>query len=138
MRNVICKVAESQFALVSKLYSDGLSHKDIAARVVQSTVTRILNGKRGGHPKIKTVVKNSYGQFFVGGKLIKAHKAAWMLFKGSIPDDKFVLHKCKGGGNRGCVNPSHLYLGTSKDNARDKIDAGRMVVFRGQDNPASN
>jgi len=32
-----------------------------------------------------------------------------------------VNHKCE---NRYCVNPTHLYLGTQKDNMRDRLLSG--------------
>ena len=57
-----------------------------------------------------------------GGKLC-AHRVAWELTRGPIPDGLWVLHKCN---NPPCVNPDHLYLGTQADNMRDAADAGVM------------
>jgi hypothetical protein len=59
----------------------------------------------------------------MGGKQISAHRAAWALVHGSIPDGAHVLHHCD---VRNCVNPNHLYLGTPSDNMRDRADRGRM------------
>ena len=59
---------------------------------------------------------DGYGRFGYMGKVIKAHRAAWLIFKGEI-EDKFVLHACD---TKNCVNPSHLYLGTLKQNMQDK------------------
>ncbi len=53
---------------------------------------------------------------------VKAHRAAWMLYKGDIPQGKRVLHRCD---VPSCVNPEHLFLGTLKDNSRDSILKGR-------------
>lgn len=50
---------------------------------------------------------------------VPAHRAAWLLKVGPIPDGLWVLHKCD---NRKCVNIEHLYVGTPKQNVRDKID----------------
>ena len=56
------------------------------------------------------------------GKNMQAHRAAYILLKGEIPDGMCVLHTCD---NPSCVNPDHLYLGTQKQNARDREKRGR-------------
>lgn len=55
-------------------------------------------------------------------KVIDAHRAAWMLFRGEIPDGLRVCHVCD---VKSCVNPNHLFLGTAMDNVRDMIAKGR-------------
>jgi hypothetical protein len=66
---------------------------------------------------------NGYGRFGMGSKVIQAHRVAWELIYGSIPDKLYVLHSCD---NRGCMNPSHLFLGTYKDNMQDCSRKGRL------------
>jgi hypothetical protein len=68
------------------------------------------------------VYRKGYGKFCVEGKLRSAHRVAWKLYNGPIPDDLHVLHKCD---NPVCVNPAHLFLGTNADNMRDKDEKGR-------------
>ena len=66
--------------------------------------------------------QSGYGFIFgVGG----AHRAAWKLLRGEIPDGMEVLHNCPGGDNPACVNPAHLWLGTHADNMRDMKEKGR-------------
>ena len=51
-----------------------------------------------------------------------AHRVAWFLANGPIPDGMSVLHRCD---NPPCCNPAHLFLGTYLDNARDRQAKGR-------------
>jgi len=73
-------------------------------------------------------LKKGYGQFRINDKAKRAHRVSFSLMKGEIPDGLCVLHHCD---NPSCVNPDHLYLGTEKDNARDRDLRHRRKSTRG-------
>ena len=60
---------------------------------------------------------------------IAAHRAAWELFRGPIPEGMKVLHKCD---VTWCVNPDHLFLGTQRDNVYDCMAKGRRAHLTGE------
>lgn len=63
-----------------------------------------------------------YGQLTVKCRNYSSHRLSWIIHFGSIPEGKWVLHKCD---NRLCVNPSHLFLGCGRDNIHDAMEKGR-------------
>jgi hypothetical protein len=62
-----------------------------------------------------------YGCFTNNGQNLRAHRFAYELTKGPIPDGLDCLHTCN---NPPCCNPAHLYAGTALDNSHDTIKAG--------------
>lgn len=63
---------------------------------------------------------DGYGKFKFNKKTWRSNRFAYYLHFRIIDESLLVCHKCH---NKKCVNPSHLYQGTVKDNSRDsKID----------------
>lgn len=75
-----------------------------------------------------------YGYFAVDGKKILAHRFSFELHKKRVPVGLCVLHRCD---VPPCVNPSHLFLGTKKDNTQDMFSKGRNITVRGEENGKS-
>jgi hypothetical protein len=72
--------------------------------------------------------QREYGFFGFGRKQYRAHRIAWILTYGAIPEGLLICHHCD---NPPCVNPKHLFLGTSLDNNHDRDRKGRFRPLRG-------
>jgi len=80
---------------------------------------------------------NQLGYGVTGSPILNertAHRLAYRLFKGDIPQGLHVLHSCD---VRCCVNPDHLRTGTHAENMQDMIRKGRGAAprLRGERNP---
>ena len=54
----------------------------------------------------------------------RAHRLVYMIFCGPIRDDLHVCHTCD---TRNCIEPTHLFLGTGKENSEDMVSKGRSA-----------
>lgn len=75
--------------------------------------------------------KTGYGMVWFGKGFLRSNRASWIIHFGNIPKGMLVCHKCD---NPSCVNPAHLFLGTSKDNAQDMLSKGRNPNQKGENN----
>ncbi len=65
-----------------------------------------------------------YGQVNIMKRRRYAHRIMYEDAFGPIPKGLFVLHRCD---NRACCKPTHLFLGTAKDNTHDMLAKGRST-----------
>lgn len=83
---------------------------------------------------------NGYGRMDIDGvQGVYSNRAIYLAANpGSISlkveKDQYVLHTCD---NPCCCNPRHLFLGTHKDNMRDKVAKQRTPDFKGTKGPRS-
>lgn len=56
---------------------------------------------------------NGYGRFSIAGRMFGAHRYAWTLLRGEIPEGLVIDHLCR---VRHCVNPEHMEVVSPKVN----------------------
>lgn len=67
--------------------------------------------------------KNGYGMLNWQQRSWLAHRLAWSAIHGRIPSAMVICHRCD---VRACINPAHLFLGTTADNMRDLREKERI------------
>jgi hypothetical protein len=71
-----------------------------------------------------TINRRGYGRMRHKGVNTHAHRVSYKLYRGEIPRDMLVCHKCD---NPSCVNPEHLFIGSHKDNMEDRQTKQRQA-----------
>jgi hypothetical protein len=69
-----------------------------------------------------------YGQIRIKGKLYYAHRLAYELERGPIPDGMVIDHMCH---NRACVNPEHIQAVSHKQNIENIGHSRSSTGYRG-------
>jgi hypothetical protein len=70
-----------------------------------------------------TKSSGGYGTLHYNNKRLLAHRMSYIIHYGQIPENKLICHKCD---TPDCVNPKHLYAGTSSDNGNDQKYKNRI------------
>jgi hypothetical protein len=80
-------------------------------------------GRRGS--RVSKLSDTLYGGVRFEGRIMLAHRVAFLLTHKTLSSKDRVIHSCD---VPACVNPSHLAIGTQKDNMRDCWKKGRGFV----------
>lgn len=67
---------------------------------------------------------DGYGVITKGRAPYRAHRAAYEVWTGAIPEGHLIRHTCD---NRRCINPAHLLIGLPADNSQDAVERQRMA-----------
>lgn len=118
----ICTVCQNKFERKSGGATQCSAKCFLLARMDKS------NGPNSCWPWTGAKNKTGYGAYHPKrNKTINAHRVVFMEFVCDALDNLVVRHTCD---NRICVNPSHLLLGTNKENTNDMISRGRHIEGR--------
>lgn len=118
-----CRGAKGRFAPKPR---DDAAEDRRAAQKIAAWAEPDLNG--GCHLWTRSVNNKGYGVVTFRGKNRLAHRVAFQLSKGPIPNGLCVCHRCD---VPACVNPAHLFLETQAGNMADMAAKGRS---RNRDN----
>jgi hypothetical protein len=128
-----CNLVRGKATSCGCLFNDKWKQK---ARAVRPGARLWAKVRRGGDddcwPWLGGIARGGYGVITVNRTVWSTHRLAWTVTSGEIPNEALVCHKCD---NPPCCNPSHLFLGTHKDNSDDMHSKGRARPPHGVKHP---
>lgn len=83
-----------------------------------------INEETGCLERISHKKGNTYFQMSINKHSVMAHRLAYFLKNGKFDKSLRVCHMCD---NKRCINPDHLFLGTSQDNSSDMVNKNRQA-----------
>lgn len=91
--------------------------RELITATERDPATECLIWKGGLSPK-------GYGRLWTGKRDVRASRAAWIVCNGPIPDGLLICHTCD---RPACVEPGHLFLGSTEDNMADMVAKNRQA-----------
>lgn len=97
---------------------------------------RSIDSETGCWNYTGSIFPNGYGQFYFDGMSRGAHRVAYILWRGPIPDGLVIDHLCR---NPRCFNPDHLEAVSQRENTMRgdtpaRKNAAKEVCIRGHNN----
>jgi hypothetical protein len=95
---------------------------------LKERLNRLSKAMPSGCIEWQSTIRNGYGRLIIGSrtdgsrKSVSAHRLAYEVHVGEIPEGMFVCHICD---NPKCINPEHLFVGTRQDNVDDRENKQR-------------
>ena len=118
-----CRLHYQRFAETGSV--DSLSG-DLRGATAESRFNALLSAsgydKNGCLVWVGSKTTLGYGRFQSNGIAYRAYRFAYEQANGPVPSGMEVCHSCD---NPSCVNPEHLFVGTTRDNAEDREAKGR-------------
>jgi len=117
------KVSEAQISRIKSgtRWTDLTEELTREQEILSCATKGKFNEELGSHC-LETITPRQ--KFSYNGATTFGYRIAWMIQHDSIPDGKFVLHKCD---NDRCINHAHLKLGDHEENMRDRSERGRTA-----------
>lgn len=99
---------------------------DLAVSRFNEKVDR-TGGPDACHPWLGAKNAKGCGNLMVNGRALLAHRFAWELEHGPVPDGWVVRRTCD---NRACVNPGHVYAQPASEHRAERLEDSRPLKER--------
>lgn len=113
------------------LRGETMHTKELRDRIAKYTH---VNPDTGCHEWTAGTDQDGYSQTSIGGRTVRAHRVAYEMAKGPIPEGLQIDHLCR---VRHCVNPGHLEAVTQQENIR-RGEAGQHMRREGNECPSGH
>lgn len=111
--------AEATSSTWRAMHSRILTPEDIPTDIRRLFRTKYVKRRSSSCWEWKAPDARGYGKFHFHGMSHQAHRVAWVIHRGMIPEAMVLDHLCR---NRACVNPDHLEVVTQKVNVERSPD----------------
>lgn len=106
----------------------GVRRKLGRVRTLDDLRARVTDSERGCWVRTDgRRTRPGYWSVHLGLHQVPAHRFAWSVVNGPIPEGLVICHRCD---EPACANPDHLFLSTAVGNTWDMVAKGRVPRMR--------